>query len=314
MDEPQSVRASDTRSISGPQWLTYAEAAQRFGISSEAVRQIALRRKWPRRRPNDDPFGRVQVQIPQDEDVRPRTTVQRPDEHPTERPSDTRSTAELNTLLEQVDKAEARAERAEARADRAEVRADAADADRRAAEARADRAEQGISAERARGDLLQEQVQGLLTQLATLEADGKAVNDRAWAAGEAAGALREQVARLELHIETERARADRAEASAAHERQDFLDAESRTRRELDEIRQRLEQAEESREAAAQMQREAEAAQIKQAEAAAELRDQLDQTRAQAEAALQEAVALKAAAETAGRAGRWARLRRAWRGE
>jgi chromosome segregation ATPase len=281
MDEPQSVRTSDTRSISGPQWLTYAEAAQRFGISSEAVRQIALRRKWPRRRPNDDPFGRVQVQIPQDEEVRPRTTVQRPDEHPAERPSDTRSTAELNTPLEQVNKAEARAERAEARADRAEVRADAADADRRAAEARADRAEQGISAERARADLLQEQVQGLLTQLATLEADGKAVNDRAWAAGEAAGALREQVARLELHIEAERARADRAEASVANERQDFLDAESRTRRELDAIRQRLEQAERGREAAAEeLQRQVEAAQIAQAEAeadAAELR-QVDDAR------------------------------------
>jgi hypothetical protein len=93
MDELPSVRASDTRSIGAPQWMTYAEAAQRFGISSEAVRQIALRRKWPRRRPNDDPFGRVQVQIPPDEEVRPRTAVQRPDEHHIERPSDTRSMA-----------------------------------------------------------------------------------------------------------------------------------------------------------------------------------------------------------------------------
>jgi chromosome segregation ATPase len=63
--------------------------------------------------------------------------------------------------------------------------------------------------------------------------------------------------------------------------------------------------------------EAEAAQIAQAAVeadATELRDQLNQTRAQAEAALQEAVVLKAAADAAGRGGRWARLRRAWRGE
>jgi hypothetical protein len=63
---------------------------------------------------------------------------------------------------------------------------------------------------------------------------------------------------------------------------------------------RLEQAEESREAAAELHRQVEA-RAASAEAAAE-------------AALQEAVELKAAAEAAGRGGRWARLRRAWRGE
>jgi len=33
-------------------WLTYAEAGQLLGISSEAARQMARRRKWPRRTPN----------------------------------------------------------------------------------------------------------------------------------------------------------------------------------------------------------------------------------------------------------------------
>jgi hypothetical protein len=163
MDEHPSVRASDTRSSSGSQWMTYAEAAQRLGISSEAVRQVAMRRKWPRRRPNDDPFGRVQVLVPADEEIRPRTAVQHPDERLSEQPSDTRSTSELNSLLEaereargradeRADRADARAERAEARADRAEARADAAEAGRRAAEARIDRAEQALAAERIRAD------------------------------------------------------------------------------------------------------------------------------------------------------------------
>jgi hypothetical protein len=108
------------------------------------------------------------------------------------------------------------------------------------AHARADRAEEAVTAERARADTLLDQVQGLLTHLATLEANGKAANDRAWIAVEAAGALREQVARLEQRIEAERTRANRAEANAANERQDFLDAESRARRELDEARGQVE--------------------------------------------------------------------------
>ncbi len=57
------------------EWLTYAVAASRFGVSPEAVRQIAMRRKWPRRRPNDNPFGPVQVLIPSDAAIKPRTPV-----------------------------------------------------------------------------------------------------------------------------------------------------------------------------------------------------------------------------------------------
>ena len=64
------------------EWLTYAQAASRFGVSSEAVRQIAMWRKWPRRRPNDDPFGPVQVLIPSDAMIKSRTPVQHQFEHP----------------------------------------------------------------------------------------------------------------------------------------------------------------------------------------------------------------------------------------
>ena len=34
-------------------WLTYAEAAQLLGRSTEAIRALVRREKWPRRIPND---------------------------------------------------------------------------------------------------------------------------------------------------------------------------------------------------------------------------------------------------------------------
>jgi hypothetical protein len=46
-------------------WVTYAEAGQMLGISSEAARQMARRRKWPRRTPNE--YGALaQVLMPPD--------------------------------------------------------------------------------------------------------------------------------------------------------------------------------------------------------------------------------------------------------
>jgi chromosome segregation ATPase len=167
------------------------------------------------------------------------------------------------------------------------VEATAARADR--AERDKEQAEAGREAERARVDALRDQVASLQAQLATAEAEAKGVNDRAWATGE-------QLAAAEQRAETERERADRLASSVAHERQDFLDAESRTRRELDGIRDRLKQAGESSEAASELRHQVEAAQIAQGEAeadAAELRQ----------------------AEAARRArGLLARLRAAWRGE
>lgn len=115
-------------------WLTYEAAAARFGISAEAVRQLAMRRKWPRRKPNDDPAGRIQVLIPDDVQIRPRTGV--------ERPLDDRSTAELDALRFALDRERKRADQAEKARDAAIARTDAADTDRRAADARADAATQ----------------------------------------------------------------------------------------------------------------------------------------------------------------------------
>lgn len=52
-------------------WLTYAEAAARFGITAEAARQLAKRRKWPRHTPNEH-GATARILVPFDTDVRPR--------------------------------------------------------------------------------------------------------------------------------------------------------------------------------------------------------------------------------------------------
>jgi hypothetical protein len=161
-----------------PDWLTYAQAGERFGITAEAARQIALRRKWPRRKPNDDPYGRVQVLVPEDADTHPRT-VQRPSELAYERPLNTRPSRELDTLREAVDTLREQLERAENRADGAEKRVEAAEArerqGREAADARADAAERGRDAERARADALADRVHVVQVELAKAEAEGDAL-------------------------------------------------------------------------------------------------------------------------------------------
>ncbi len=101
------------------------------------------------------------------------------------------------------------------------------------------------------------------------------------------------MAALEQRIEAERKRADRMEAAANNERQDFLNIEATTRRELEIVRRRTEQAEQGKETA---EREAE-----------QVRTQIQEA--------QEVVEALRQAETDWRAkGRWARLRAAWRGE
>ena len=214
------------------------------------------------------PCSRAHVRAHVRANVRPKV---RPNKLTTARRS---AAAEGRAIL-----AEQRAEQAEQRADQAEKRAGVADSDRRAAEARADVADADRRAAEARADALRERIEGLLTKLATAEADAKAANDRAWASGE-------QLAAAERRADAERERADRAEAAAAHERQDFLDVEVLTRRELDTLRERLAEAEKGREVA-------EAAVLQAAQTA----DEVLQT-----AAVRQ------------RLGLVARLRAAWRGE
>jgi MinD-like ATPase involved in chromosome partitioning or flagellar assembly len=67
-------------------WTTYAEAGARLGVSAEAVRAIAKRRHWPRRRSNTDPHGAVEVEMPDDVQISPKpparpVTLRSPPDH-----------------------------------------------------------------------------------------------------------------------------------------------------------------------------------------------------------------------------------------
>ena len=260
------------------EWLTYAQMGERFGLSADAVRMRAHRLGW-RTQPGND--GRTLVLVPEDAAVQPRARSgtrsgeRAPEGSPEQIEDGARSAAaEGRAML-----AEQRAEQAEQRADQAEKRAGVADSDRRAAETRADAADADRRAAEARADALRERIEGLLTKLATAEADAKAANDRVWAS-------HEQLAAVERRADAERERADRAEAATAHERQEFLDVEVLTRRELDTLRERLAAAEQGREVA-------EAAVLQAAQTADEV--------------LQTAAARQ-------RLGLVARLKAAWRGQ
>jgi hypothetical protein len=61
------------------EWLTYPEVGERLGISTEAARQRALRRHWPRRMDNR---GHALVTIPEGITIRPRRSNKRPNESP----------------------------------------------------------------------------------------------------------------------------------------------------------------------------------------------------------------------------------------
>jgi len=130
-------------------------------------------------------------------------------------------------VLEERGRATVRAWNTLERADR-----HAADARADADTMRADQADQALTDQWARTDALQERIERLLSQIATAEADAKTARDRAWASGETVGALREQLVATERRFDAERKRAERAEKQADDERQELLDAESKTWRTL----------------------------------------------------------------------------------
>jgi predicted RNase H-like nuclease (RuvC/YqgF family) len=107
------------------EWFTYSQLGERWGISAAAVRQKAIRARWPRRPAND---GKTLVR-PAMEDVRvpsPRKPKDAPSTNarptPVERPSDTRTIAALERHIETLKTAaattEARLEQERTRADR----------------------------------------------------------------------------------------------------------------------------------------------------------------------------------------------------
>jgi len=60
-----------------PQWLTYREAAERLGITADAVARRARRNKWPKMMPNR-PGNPVRIQVPGDQLLLPPPAPPRP--------------------------------------------------------------------------------------------------------------------------------------------------------------------------------------------------------------------------------------------
>ena len=57
-------------------WLTYGQAADKLGVSRQAVRQKAIRGRWPRTKGND---GQARVQVPEQPYRVPTVSGQAPD-------------------------------------------------------------------------------------------------------------------------------------------------------------------------------------------------------------------------------------------
>jgi len=132
-----------TGSKEGGQWLTYAEAGRRFGISQEAARQLGKRRNWQRRTPNE-PNEPARIFVPEDAYVRPKTAVngERPpvDQPPANGHDQLAEQGSrgfeiaISALAAQLDRADERARLERERADRLEgALADARVAERRSA-------------------------------------------------------------------------------------------------------------------------------------------------------------------------------------
>jgi hypothetical protein len=222
---PTDSATGDDREPTDGVWMTKAQLAAVRRISVASADRLIRRQGW-RKHPGND--GRARVLVPRTWAERqgasptvssPADPAVSPQDRPTDKPihpTDIRRTISalegaLAALRDQLARAEKRAESAETRADQAQNQA----------------------------NTLHERLETLQRRLATAEVEAKAVHDRAWASGE-------KQAAAERRADAERERANRAEASAAHERQDFLDVEVLTRRELDTLRERLAEMEKGR--------------------------------------------------------------------
>jgi DNA primase len=89
-------------------WMTYADLAERLGVTAEAARQRAVRGRWRRQTGND---GKTLVLVEPDAlAAKKRTPERRPDVQPNEHPDDARTVdalqAHIATLKDALGKAE----------------------------------------------------------------------------------------------------------------------------------------------------------------------------------------------------------------
>jgi hypothetical protein len=135
-------------------WLTYAQAGERFGLTSDAIRMRARRRGW-RSQPGNE--GRTLILVPDDTTIEPRSRSLEGS------PKRTAEQSEIvERFLDRIEAADARAATSEHRAEQAERRAERF-------ETRAEHAEQRADAERARADQLRETLDITAGELAATE-------------------------------------------------------------------------------------------------------------------------------------------------
>jgi hypothetical protein len=190
-------------------WLTYAQAGERFGLTSDAMRMRAKRLGW-RMQPGND--GRTLILVPADAEVAPRRS---PEVSPERAPDGSaEQTEQFRRMLGLVGAADARVERAERRAEQAEqkaaraeqrteqagLRAERAEDERTAAQALADKALAQLADETSRANRLRETLDTTHADMLAAERKGKEAEDRAkqsraeaQAALRAAEALRQKV-------------------------------------------------------------------------------------------------------------------------
>jgi len=139
-------------------WLTYAQAGERFGLTSNAMRMRARRLGW-RSQPGNE--GRTLILVPDDTTIEPRSrSPEGSPERATERSAEQSEIVER--FLDRIEAADARAASSEHRAEQAEQRAERA-------EQRAERAEQRADTERAHAEQLRATLDITAGELAATE-------------------------------------------------------------------------------------------------------------------------------------------------
>jgi chromosome segregation ATPase len=196
-----------------PDWLTYAQAGERFGISADAVRFRARRQGW-RMQPGND--GRTLVLVPDDAEVHPRSSAVRSPDRSADQSGDqiaqTEGAAHYIEALQFAIAALREAKDGEIATLHGVIEGLQASISR--AEDRAGRAEAARDEERARADALRDRLNAQVVTAETTEARAAAQRERL---DTMQAQLTEAHAALQAAVETER-RSARAEQEIAGER------------------------------------------------------------------------------------------------